>query len=271
MSCEFSEAIPASAGLFSPNGQHVAFTSGCRLTIRSADDLKAVQIFTCVDKPDKVEFSPDSSYVLCIYLLRAAVQCFSLSDPEWKCRINEGAAGLINAHWLPDSRGIVTVSDFGVQLSIWSLLDGTSQVILNPKQGLGHVHSTPGPFPFTSTTNLGNQQLISFSDCSRFMAVVHRMDLHDYIGTYATSRSGTGANAEPFAELSKFKCRGSAQGNDVCAVYWTPGGTNIITVDSPISYKVALYTASGEVSLLFVSGVLHAACSMQHAALHIRF
>ena len=224
ISCHFSEIICASAASYSPSGLHLATVSGIKVTIRDSKSLRSVQIFQCIDKPDKMEFSPDSSYLFCAFLSRGAIQCFAINDPEWKCRINEGVSGFINGYWMPDSRGIITISDFGIQVSVWSLLDSTCQIISGPKQGLGLIGSNAA----------SQQQLLAFSDCSRYLAIVHRLDLHDYIGVYSTN---------PFQELSKFK----SKSNDIAAVHWTPNSTHIITVDSPLTYRIVVFTASGEV------------------------
>lgn len=223
--CNYSDAVSASSATYSPSGAYLATVSGIKVTVRDSVRLDVVHIYQCVDKPDKIEFSPDSSYFFCAYTARGVLQCFSLSDPDWKCRVNEGVSGFINAFWMADSRGVITVSDFGIQLSVWSLLDSTSHIISSPKYGLGAIaHNSPS-----------QQQLLAFSDCARFLGIVHRMELHDYIGVYS---------ATPFQELSKFKSRS----NDVAALYWTPQSTHIVTVDSPLTYKLIVYTASGEVS-----------------------
>jgi hypothetical protein len=230
ISCNYSDAVSASIASCSPSGCLLATATGIKVTIRELANLNILHIFQCIDKPDKMEFSPDSAYLLCASLARGAVQCFSVSDPDWKCRINEGVSGFINAFWMPDSRGIITVSDFGIQLTVWSLLDSTSHIISSPKHGLGAI----------SNNQPTQQQLLAFSDCSRFLGVIHRMELHDYIGVYSTS---------PFHELSKFKCKS----NDLAAISWTPNSTHIVTVDSPLTYRLVVYTASGEVGNLLQS------------------
>ena len=46
-------------------------------------------------------------------------------------------------------------SDFGIHLSIWSLLSGTSQLIMGPKS--------------IQYNNSQSQQLIAFSNCSKYV------------------------------------------------------------------------------------------------------
>jgi WD40 repeat protein len=153
--CEFSESLEQSGGQvqFSPQGTHIACASGSRLTIRTAESLEVVQNFPCIDKIDRIEWSPDGEFVFCLLLLRSSVQVFSVTDSQWRCRVNEGVAGLVSAKWSPDSRHIILESDFGIQLSIWSLLTGTSQLILHPK---------------TTTALSATASLIAFSNCSKY-------------------------------------------------------------------------------------------------------
>jgi hypothetical protein len=37
-----------------------------------------------------------------------------VDDPDWVCKIDEGLAGLCHAWWSPDSRHIITATDFQV-------------------------------------------------------------------------------------------------------------------------------------------------------------
>ena len=116
------------------------------MSIRDMNTLEIVHMFTCVDKVETMQFSPDSEYLLCGMFARCAIQVFSMADPGWKCRINESVAGVTFATWAPDSRHILVLSDFGIQLAIWSLIESMSYLITSPK------------------TESGN---ISFSDCGR--------------------------------------------------------------------------------------------------------
>jgi tricorn protease-like protein len=152
--CEFSDAIEQSNGLVnfsSHRTNYIAAASGNKLVIRDANSLEVIQIYSCIDKIERLEWAPDGQYLFCVMILRSAVQVFSVADAKWTCRINEGVAGLVSAKWSPDSRHIILESDFGIHLSIWSLLDGSSQLILHPK-----------PNTFSTTPSM-----IAFSNCSR--------------------------------------------------------------------------------------------------------
>ena len=225
--CEFSAPVAGYAAVFSPSSSHFASMSGSKVTVRRTKTLSVSQIYQCIDKVDRIEFSPDSNHIMCAQYSRNAIQVFSIQDPTWKCRINEGVAGVINAYWGLSSNAIITESDFGIQLSVWSLTDSTSTIISSPKQPSG-----------------GASQLVAFCDCVDLMAVVHRIEMQDYIGVYATS---------PMEELAKFKARS----NDISTVNWVPQGTHIVTSDSPLSYRFCVYLHHSRIIPLPVSYLTH--------------
>ena len=228
-SCAFSEAIEQSSGLvyFSPasiasgSPKYIAVAAGNRILVRDIESLRVVQIFSCIDKVERMEWSPDGQYIYAAFIQRGSVQVFAVADAKWSCRMNEGTAGLLSCRWSPDSRHLVLESDFGIQISIWSLLNGKSQLISHPK----------------STSGAGNS-LIVFSPCGRFLACGLRIELQDFIGVYSVEN-------EAWVELSKFKCKGG--GNNLASISWAPDGSHIIAIDSPLVYKVVVYTPSGDV------------------------
>ncbi|EMS65817.1 WD repeat-containing protein WRAP73 [Triticum urartu] len=106
-----------------------------------------VQLFSCVDKINFLEWAPDSEYILCGLYKRPMVQAWSLSQPDWTCKIDEGSAGIAYARWSPDSRHILTTSEFQLRLT-W------------PK------HAARG---------------VSFTKDGKFAAICTRRDCKDYI------------------------------------------------------------------------------------------
>jgi WD40 repeat protein len=208
---------------------YIAIVSGSRITVIESETMHVLHVFPCVDKIDKVLFSPDSQYVLCGMFTRNAVQIFSVADGEWRCRVNEGVAGIVNVTWSPDSRSVLTQSDFGLQVVVWSLVDSSSYLISSPKTNSGdasiQLQSSSG-----ASTSMG--PLSSFSDCGVFLALVHRIALHDHIGVYTT---------KPWGEANKFKCRST----DVAALAWSPCSRYLITADSSLRYMVHVYSVHG--------------------------
>lgn len=146
MAMQVSSPIPQNLGnvAYSPSNRFLVSCVGPRANVLDAVSLESLHVFSCVDKIDKVEISPDSCYILCALISRGIVQCFSLSDRSWCCRINESVAGIVSVKWCPDSRHIAVESDFGIQTAIWSLVDNTSCLISSPKPGVGPAFSECG-------------------------------------------------------------------------------------------------------------------------------
>lgn len=244
MACEFSAPYAHSSPkniIFSPNSQYLAYThSGINLCIRfnqpstsSSQQQQAHHpaetihhIFSCIDKIDKIEFSKDSEYIYCAIYNRATVQIFSLTDLQWRCRINESIAGMVSVTWAPDSRHVLVESDFGIQLAIWSLLENTSYIIHSPK---------PNCITFSDCQRCVLHLLTFFPHSTvRYLAVGHRIECKDHVGIYSTS---------PWNELNKFRTRTT----DFVALHWTPSGTHLVVLDSHLYYRIMVYTPAGEV------------------------
>jgi WD40 repeat protein len=107
---------------FSPNGKYVASVVQFRLIIRDLNSLDVLHIFSCLDTITYIEWSNDSEFILCSLNKRNLIQVFSLENVEWKCKIDEGSAGLNQVNWSPDSRHILTTSDFHVNRNFFKQL-----------------------------------------------------------------------------------------------------------------------------------------------------
>lgn len=110
---------------------------------------------------------PIQAFVLCSIPKRTLVEVFSVRDPSWTCRINEGVAGLASACWSPDSRHVLTMADFQLHLTVWSLVDRSQMRITNPK-----LPASPSIFT---------------SDGS-FAAIVQRRECKDRVAIYHTAK-----------------------------------------------------------------------------------
>lgn len=74
-------------------------------------------------------------------------------------------------------------------------------------------------------------------------AVVHRFDLQDYIALY-----GRADETNSLQELCKFRSRSS----DVALLRWSAGsGPLLIAADSPLSYRLAVYSPAGDCMCFF--------------------
>eukprot|EP00128_Syssomonas_multiformis_P011332 Colp12_sorted_trinity150504_noHs@15487 len=120
--------------------------------------------FSDLFKQNYVEFSPDSAYILCAMHKRGVIQVWSLEQPDWTCKIDEGAAGLTGACWSPDSRHVLSIADFQLRVTVWSLISKNASYIQSIKFG-----TTKG---------------LQFSNDGRFLAVAERRDCKDYISVF---------------------------------------------------------------------------------------
>jgi hypothetical protein len=63
----------------------------------SVVDVQVVQLYSCLDKISYVEWAPDSEYILCGLFKKAMVQVWSVTEPEWTCKIDDGSVGICHA------------------------------------------------------------------------------------------------------------------------------------------------------------------------------
>ncbi|KAJ7306461.1 hypothetical protein JRQ81_009815 [Phrynocephalus forsythii] len=118
-SMNFSDVFKVSNQLckFSPDGKCLASGVQYRLVIRDVNTLQILQLFTCLDQIQHVEWSSDSLFILCAMYRRGIVQVWSLEQPDWHCKIDEGSAGLVASSWSPDGRHILNTTEFHVFLA----------------------------------------------------------------------------------------------------------------------------------------------------------
>eukprot|EP01147_Barroeca_monosierra_P008776 gene8776-1151_t len=96
---DFSRALPCSGRqppLFSPDGNLIAACIENKLVIRRSDDLASVGTHACKDAVKYMEWSSDSRFIITANFQRALIEVWSIDDPDWECRIDEGAAGTPN-------------------------------------------------------------------------------------------------------------------------------------------------------------------------------
>ena len=114
-----------------------------------------MQQFQFLDVISQITWSDDSNMILVGIHKRGVAFARNVYDSVWSCKIDEGLAGMAYCRWAPSSRHILSISDFKLRLTIWSLIDRTVQYIPLPK------HEDKG---------------IDFSFDGKMMAVVLRPD-----------------------------------------------------------------------------------------------
>lgn len=113
---DFSEVYKQSHMLckFSPNGKYIAVVVQFRVVVRDTETMQILHLFTCTDHLQQIAWSKDSDLIACASYRLGAIQVWRLSDPTWSARIDEGVAGLTNVLFAPDSRSLLTFSEYQV-------------------------------------------------------------------------------------------------------------------------------------------------------------
>eukprot|EP00117_Sycon_ciliatum_P036074 scpid57065/ scgid27219/ WD repeat-containing protein WRAP73; WD repeat-containing protein 8; WD repeat-containing protein antisense to TP73 gene len=206
----FSESFKHSNFLcqYSPNGKYVASASQHRLVVRSVSTLQIEHLFTCNDVIQELEWSPDSALILCGMFKRSLIQVWSLEQPEWACKIDEGWAGVIAVRWAPNSRHILTTLDFNLRVVVWSLLDKSISYIKYPKG------------------------FMDFSKDGRYLALAERRDCKDYVSVFDCN----------VWQLCKHF---AVDTRDSSGLAWSPDGSLLAVWDSPVNFKILLYSPDG--------------------------
>jgi WD40 repeat protein len=209
---DFSELHAAQDAVWSPDGRMVLTKDKFRVVLRDAESLEIIRMVQCMDSVDALSWSHDSQYFLCPQYKRRVVQAWSATEEDWTCTIDEGLAGLAYACWAPSGRHILTVTDFQLRLTIWSL---TSK----------QVHCIKFP-------NFTGKQSIAFSPDGRFLAVPERKNFKDVLGIYST---------EDWNLLKQF----STATSSLKGVQWSPEGRYLAVYDGASEYNIAVYTPDG--------------------------
>ncbi|TRY99425.1 hypothetical protein DNTS_022984 [Danionella cerebrum] len=100
----FSEVLKQSNQLckVSPDGKFLATCVQYRLMVRDINTLQVLHMYTCLDQVMHMEWSSDSLFILCAMYKRGLVQVWSLEQPDWHCKIDEGSIGLVSSRWSMD-------------------------------------------------------------------------------------------------------------------------------------------------------------------------
>lgn len=213
MSVQFSELHGIKGRLlWSPSGELLATTEGNQLMVRSGDSLQIIGVHSCVDIIDKIQWSSNSEYILCLIRKRGQIMVWSISDIKWEAKIEEGLAGLTNAFWSPDNKHIITISEFEIRLTIWSLIDGKAKYIKYPKYN-----------------NLG----IKFSKNGKYLAVTERTNHIDILGIYSVKH---------WQLIHRFNIDGIT---DLYDIKWSFDDQYILCINNGLLYKFVVYTPRG--------------------------
>ncbi|XP_026867092.1 WD repeat-containing protein WRAP73 isoform X1 [Electrophorus electricus] len=209
----FSEVFKQSNQLckVSPDGKYLATCVQYRLVVRDVNTLQILQLYTCLDQVASMEWSSDSLFILCAMYKRGLVQVWSLEQPDWHCKIDEGSIGLVSSRWSPDGRHILNTTEFHLRVTVWSLCNKSVSYIKYPK---------------------ACQKGMDFSADGRYMALAERRDCKDYISVFV---------CDDWHLLRHFE----TDTQDLAGVEWSPNGCVLAAWDSCLEYKMLLYSLDG--------------------------
>jgi WD40 repeat protein len=190
---------------FIQNSKTVAIASGSKLFLREAsiENYHDVKTLPFGESISTFNFSPDFEYCLTLSIRKSLVMVYNI-DGEAVAKIEDEAIGIENAIWAPDSRQIITFSNFQLRMTVYNLAERSVCYIKSPK-----------------FTNKG----FSFTQDGRFMALAERKDTKDSIGIYFT---------KDWRPVNYFQI----DMLDLCDLMWSPNNNFIVAWDSCLNYKL---------------------------------
>nr|CAB3267764.1 WD repeat-containing protein WRAP73 [Phallusia mammillata] len=209
----FSELFKQSQGLckFSPDGQYLVNCVSYKVIIRDVETLQIIRLYTCVDAIQAVDWSSDSQFLLCAMYKRGMCQVWSIDQPDWTCKIDEGSAGLIHALWSPDGRHVLTAASFNLRVTVWSLVNKSISYIRFVKNA---------------------KECLSFSSDGKYLALAECRKCKDCVSVFAV---------DSWQLMNLFE----TDTEDLSGLKWSPDGRVICVWDHCLWYKILIYTMDG--------------------------
>lgn len=203
----------SSQSKFAADGKYLAVPHGCKVTVyKPSITFQEIAAFENADAVDSLQWSPDSTLLMCVVLKRKIVQVWSPEDLQWRCKITEGPLGLTSAYWSPDSRHILAISDFQMRITVWSLASKSVSYLRFAKP---HI------------------PCLSFSASGKFLAVAERRDSKDHISIVSCA---TWNLLETFRVSTE----------DLAGMAWSPSSDILCIWEAAVvGFKLLVYDHSG--------------------------
>ncbi|KZT30673.1 WD repeat-containing protein 8 [Neolentinus lepideus HHB14362 ss-1] len=243
---DFTEIYKQSASLvaFSPGAHFILTAVQDRLVVRRSDTLTVTRTWSVDTSPSATQnalsskaktnapsssspvntwithigWACDSEYLLAACARGGVVNVFNIRDEEWSARIDAGAEGLVKAEWAPDGRSILCFSEWGLRVTIWSLVSGTATYIQFP------VHADRG---------------YAFRADGRYFVLAERHKSKEILGLYDTGDSYKLVRHFPLPTGS------------VSSLSVSPTGNHVAVWEGPLEYKLYILTLAGDLVASF--------------------
>lgn len=137
---------------------------------------------------------------------------WSVEQPSWTCKIDGGLAGVSWCWWSPDSRHLLTMAEFSLHLTLWSLVTKSVSLIKYPKLV---------------------QAGLDFSPDGSFMALAERRECKDVVSVF---------ECNGWQLVQHFP----VATEDLSGLCWSPNSRLLALWDSLLNYQVLLYSMNGQ-------------------------
>lgn len=169
-------------------------------------------------------WSPNSEHLL-VHEKDGTINVFSLTK-DWECRLSEGTLSISKAMWLPDSLHILTVSKFGLRMTIWDLSNSNRVVLLNfklPSRERELDADTVSTVAFSS-----NQDYIAVSYVKNHQDMVVILDCSSYLA------------------LSKF----TAATKNLGGIQWVKNDVHLLLWDDTNNHRLVVQSVIGDIMII---------------------
>jgi WD40 repeat protein len=237
---DFTEIYKQSGNLasFSPGAHFILNVVENTLIVRRTDTLQIARTWTITapsntasilsnskSTPSSLGVSPegwishagwscDSEYLLAASAKKGIVEVFKLREENWNARIEAGVEGLLKAEWAPDGRHVLCFSQWGLRVTIWSLVTGNATYIQFP------IHPDRG---------------YAFRSDSRYFVLAERHRSKDAIGVYDATDS--------YKLVRHFPVPTS----NLSSLALSPTGNHIAIWEGILEYKLHILSLAGDV------------------------
>ncbi|KAI0819785.1 YVTN repeat-like/Quino protein amine dehydrogenase [Trametes gibbosa] len=188
-----------------------SLTSAALASTNTKQKGRAEEITNCITH---AAWSCDSEHVLAACTKTGVVSVFKLRDESWTARIEAGAEGLVKAEWAPDGRTVLCFSEWGLRVTMWSLVTGVATHIQYP------IHPDRG---------------YAFRKDARYFVLAERHKSKDTLGVYDAH--------EAYRLVRHFPLPTSS----LASVSLSPTGNCLAVWEGPLEFKLYIVSLAGNV------------------------